>query len=279
MDSSLTTVFHSIFALERVPAGGAHLVRVALQVPGQGRKFVKELEENLLNSFLSNVATSREEDEGASLCLRDEYGVVSYTLFNSQRFEGFWRSSADGSRFIVGFSSLPLYSAARQIFEALDECCRSDGAQLLPSLHSLCEAPVLPACGVCYQLRFPSPSGPHQQQQGQGLVALQFSANEQLDDHDVFSVALQCLTPRMLVLAWESLVLERHVLVVSSAASLIAPCCEFLRRLLLPLPFVNSFVPHLPDPNLVDAPVPYLHGISAQRLRYTIRKIQRLLVY
>ena len=258
-DGTLTTLFHCVMALERVDESGGlqergtAQVRVVWRAPQQSREYVKDLEENVVYQFLSTVATSTEAEKGA---LPPRYGVVSYTLFDSKRFEGFYKSNADGSKFIVAISSLPLHSTCRRMFDLIDNDATNLN-NLCSIFTTLCEAPVLPACGLVYELRFPC---------GRGLP-LHVSINEQFDDDDVFAVALQVLNPRMLVLVWESLLLERHVLVVSSHPSLLAPCCEFLKRLILPLAFVGSYIPHLPDANLIDAPVPYLHGISAQRLR------------
>ena len=52
------------------------------------------------------------------------------------------------------------------------------------------------------------------------------------------------------------------MLVVSTTRAIIAPCCDFLRRLVLPLNVVNTYVPLLPPQliNAIEAPFPYLIG-------------------
>eukprot|EP00392_Amoebophrya_sp_AT5.2_P016148 g16391.t1 len=66
----------------------------------------------------------------------------------------------------------------------------------------------------------------------------------------------------MMVDAWEALILENKVLVVSSVAAVVPYCCEFLRRLVLPLVVINTYVPFLPEELLsaIEAPFPYLLG-------------------
>lgn len=259
-DAGLTTCFHSFYALEVVdgvhgqsaesPSEGEQRaqVRVVLRVPEQSsRKYVKDLENILRFEFLTYVR----RDGGD---VQQKFGTFSLTLYNSKRYNGFWRSDAQSARFLVGISMLPVYSVSRQIFAQLEV---QEGRHLVPILAGLCEAPILPACGLKYELRFPSGTP----------VSVRFSPLEQLDDPDIFLVALQVLNPRMLILAWESLLLERHVLVVSSLPALIGPCCEFLKRLVLPMAFVGSYVPYLLDPEFIEAPVPYLQGVSTQRLR------------
>lgn len=258
-DAGLTTCFHSFYALEAVDsqksasAEGEQQeqqaqVRVVLRVPEQSnRKYIKDLENILRFEFLTYV----KRDGGD---VEQKFGTFSLTLYNSKRYNAFWRSDAQSKRFLVGISMLPVYSVSRQVFAQLEV---QEGRHLLPILAGLCEAPILPACGLKYELRFPS--GSH--------VPVRFSPLEQLDDADIFLVAMQVLNPRMLILAWESLLLERHVLVVSSLPALIGPCCEFLKRLVLPMAFVGSYVPYLLDPEFIEAPVPYLQGVSTQRLR------------
>jgi hypothetical protein len=185
-DGTLTTLFHCVMALERVGESGgpqqeqgAAQVRVVWRAPQQSREYVKDLEENVVYQFLSTVATSTEAEAGA---LPPRYGVISYTLFDSKRFEGFYKSNADGSKFIVAISSLPLHSACRRIFELLDSDAKNLH-NLCSIFTTLCEAPVLPVCGLVYELRFPC---------GRGL-SLRVSTNEQFDDDDVFAVSLQVL--------------------------------------------------------------------------------------
>ena len=264
-DAALSTCYHSFYALELIVPQASQTqadqqpqphVRVVLRVPEQGsRKFVKDLENILALDFLTySILRDRPDPVAAAAGGAGLYGSFCFTLYNSKRFNGFWKSNEDNTRFLVGISLLPLFSVSRQIFAELDV---QDCSHLVPILSGLCEAPVLPACGLKYLLRFPSG----------GQVPLRFSSVEQLDDADIFAVAMQVLNPRMLILAWESLLLERHVLVVSSSPALIAPCCEYLKRLVLPMAFVGSYVPYLLDPEFIEAPVPYLQGVSMQRLR------------
>jgi hypothetical protein len=111
--------------------------------------------------------------------------------------------------------------------------------------------PVLPMCEVCYSFHL-SPSQ---------HLDVRFSSTELTEDPDLASAVLRLLTPQMLVSAWEALILEKKVLVVCADATVVPYCCEFLRRLVLPLTVV-TFVPLLPRQTLtaIEAPFPYLVG-------------------
>jgi hypothetical protein len=93
-----------------------------------------------------------------------------------------------------------------------------------------------------------------------------------VEDFDIDYIVLSVMTPMMLVKAWEAIVLEKKVLVVSSTDSIITACCEFLRRMVSPLVIVNTYVPLLPLQliDAVDAPFPYLLGTNTKLLKDNI---------
>jgi hypothetical protein len=67
----------------------------------------------------------------------------------------------------------------------------------------------------------------------------------------------------MLVSAWEALISERKVLVVSTNTAIIPYCCEFLHRLVLPL-IIVFIAPILPKESLtaIEAPFPCLVRVT-----------------
>jgi hypothetical protein len=128
----------------------------------------------------------------------------------------------------------------------------------LPSLpqvmSTLCEFPIIDTAGARYNIKL---SG--------GTLPLQFNRLGMVDDCDVYTIAMRLLSPKMMVDAWECLMLENKVLVISSSKEVIPHCCEFLRRMVSPLVVVNTYVPLLPSSllNAIEAPFPYLLGARA----------------
>lgn len=109
----------------------------------------------------------------------------------------------------------------------------------------------MPACGVNYKINLPG-----------NILNLKFSSIEQPEDPEAELIALSIMTPSMIVDAWESIALERKVVVASRFPELLFPCCEFLRRLMLPLKIVNTYIPCLTAETIqtIEAPFPYLVG-------------------
>ena len=147
-------------------------------------------------------------------------------------------------------SKIPLLSFSRQLFNLIilsDEAPSS----IYRILTCLCETPIYPCPGLSYEVCFSN-----------GNAVIDFSEIEQVNDSDSNNIVLRAFSPRMMVSAWEALILERKVLVVTSIPSILGPCCEFLRRLTLPLASINTFVPYLPIQLIqaIEAPFLYLHG-------------------
>lgn len=89
-----------------------------------------------------------------------------------------------------------------------------------------------------------------------------------VEDEDIMLIASRLLTPQLLYDSWEALILEHKVLVISSVPSIVPHCCEFLRRLVLPLVVINTYVPFLPEELLstIEAPFPYLVGAKSEHV-------------
>lgn len=251
-DGTIRSLYHSFFCV----VASAHDVRVCRRIPAH-REDLEDIESGLKLFLISQPPKTQNGNlarDGLSLQIdEDQRGTFVVTTSNSRRYFCFWRGFQH--RYFVCVSTLPLTSYSREILGLLGD---EPAENILSTLLGLCEVPIFPACGLRYDLHF-----------SRGTASLSFSAIEQVDDAEVLAVALQLLNARMLVSAWESIILERKVLVVSSVAAVIAPCCEFLRRLALPLVIVHTYVPFLPEIliNTVEAPFPYLVGADLETLR------------
>jgi len=190
----------------------------------------------------SSAASSVEDGVEA-----DQFGTFVITGENASRHYCCWRGTPQ--RMFVAASVYPCMSFTRQV---LDLVGLESQEQMLATLTSLCEAPIQPACGLRYEFMF---------NQGR-KVSIRISEGEQVNDTEIFMLATHVMHPMMIVSAWEAIVLERKVLVRCSTPSLIAPCCEFFRRLVLPYVVVNTYVPVLSEQLLtaIEAPFPYLVG-------------------
>jgi hypothetical protein len=173
-------------------------------------------------------------------------GTFVLTSSDGSRFYAFWSGSKN--KMFVAISRYPNYSCSRQIIKLLSlEKRRS----IKGILFSLCEVPILPIGNVTYVLELNT-----------GYALLEFNSSEQVSDIDIDMIPLSILSPQMIITAWESILLERKVLVVSEIPTLLSPCCEFLRRLVSPLIMINTFIPSLPKQliDAIEAPFPYLIG-------------------
>lgn len=152
-------------------------------------------------------------------------------------------------------SKSPIGSFSRELFYLL----QSELHQNIPQiLLNFCETPVLPVANCEYVFRLSS-----------GCTTLRFSKVEQVEDIDVSLTGLTLLSPSMMVSAWEAILMERKLLVVSTNSVIIPACCEFLRRTVLPLSVINTYVPLLPEQLMgtIEAPFPYVLGANSNLLR------------
>ena len=178
------------------------------------------------------------------------FGVFVITTSDGSRFYALWRGSPD--YLFVAVSIFPLINFSRKLFSLLTE---ENPRTISPVLNTLCEFPVVSCACMDYRIRLQA-----------GSLMLSFNALGLVDDDDMNMIALRMLTPQMMTDAWEALILENKVLVVSSVAGVVPYCCEFLRRLVLPLVVINTYVPFLPEDILsaIEAPFPYLLGAETR---------------
>ncbi|KAL3803294.1 hypothetical protein ACHAW5_009754 [Stephanodiscus triporus] len=87
-----------------------------------------------------------------------------------------------------------------------------------------------------------------------------------------FRVLFECLDVGNALFAWYSLACEGKVLLVSSQLSLLTVCGEILCSLLFPMRWSHLYIPVLPRSlcPMLDAPMPYLCGISRENFPYAV---------
>jgi hypothetical protein len=251
-DGELTTLFHSFYLIEYLKE--VDDTRVVQRFP-QDKPHIDTIESGLKLFIINGVGQSNAVETT---------GKFVVTSSDSSRYFAFFRSYE--TKVLVAVSSLPTMSFSRELFDLLQH---ESIDNIPPILLTLCEVPVLPAPGIQYEVGLTH-----------GTVSLKFSAVEQVEDSDIDFVVLSVMTPMMLVQAWEAMVLEKKVLVVSTTDTIITACCEFLRRILAPLVMVNSFVPLLPPQiiDTVDAPFPYLLGANTRLLKDNISDLSDTVV-
>ena len=90
-----------------------------------------------------------------------------------------------------------------------------------------------------------------------------------------FQVLFECLDVSNVMFTWYALACERKVLLVSRQVSLLTVCCEILCSLLFPMKWSHLYIPVLPRSlcPMLDAPMPYLCGISRANFPYAVQEI------
>ena len=90
-----------------------------------------------------------------------------------------------------------------------------------------------------------------------------------------FKVLFECLDIGNVLFAWYTLACERKVLLVSGQLSLLTVCAEILCSLLFPMKWSHLYIPVLPRSlsAMLDAPMPYLCGISRENFPYAVADI------
>jgi hypothetical protein len=90
-----------------------------------------------------------------------------------------------------------------------------------------------------------------------------------------FKVLFECLNISNIMYTWYSLACEHKVLLVSDQLSLLAVCSEILCSLLFPMKWSHLYIPVLPRSlsPMLDAPMPYLCGISRENFQYAVGDI------
>lgn len=89
------------------------------------------------------------------------------------------------------------------------------------------------------------------------------------------NVLFECLDIGNILFAWYTLACERKVLLVSGQLSLLTVCSEILCALLFPMKWSHLYIPVLPRSlsPMLDAPMPYLCGISRDNFPFAVEDI------
>jgi hypothetical protein len=235
-DAELTTLYHSFFLIEYVKQ--LNDIKILRRMPTNKLK-IDIIESGLKIFILETCTKSIDVEMGGNFVITTSDGSRYYAVFRSY-----------DARIFVAVSTLPTMSFSKKLFELIGY---EQHQNISLILLALCEIPIFPAAGLQYNFEFTV-----------GNAALNFSAIEQIEDIDMDLIIVSIMSPIMLVKVWESIVLERKVLVISTTDSIITACCEYFRRMAIPLVMVNTFVPLLPIEliDVVDAPFPYLLGAN-----------------
>lgn len=90
-----------------------------------------------------------------------------------------------------------------------------------------------------------------------------------------YGVIFECLDIGNVLFAWYTLACERKLLLVSSQLSLLSVCAEILCSMLFPMRWSHLYIPLLPRllTPMLDAPMPYLCGISRENFPHAVGDI------
>ena len=90
-----------------------------------------------------------------------------------------------------------------------------------------------------------------------------------------YGVLFECLDVSNVLFAWNTLACERKILLVSSQLSLLTICAEILCSMIFPMRWSHLYIPVLPKflTPMLDAPMPYLCGISRENFPYAVADI------
>jgi len=239
-DAELTTIYHCVLLMD--VSDDNQSLKTTRRIPSH-RTHLDTIESGV-GLFVIDAVMKASDAES--------FGNFVITTSDGTRFFLYWK--AFKQQMFLCVSKLPLLSFSRQLFNLLSDEAPSSIYRILTCL---CETPIYPCPGLSYEVCFSN-----------GNAVIDFSEIEQVNDSDSNNIVLRAFSPRMMVSAWEALILERKVLVVTSIPSILGPCCEFLRRLTLPLASINTFVPYLPIQLIqaIEAPFPYLLGADMKDL-------------
>jgi hypothetical protein len=128
---------------------------------------------------------------------KQAFGNFVITTGDGNHYFACWRGDSN-SRLFFAISRLCIPTFTRKIFEMIEQVPQDN---LLELLHTLSEFPILPSIGLSYKIKI-----------NDEIIELNFNSVEQATDEDNDTIAISLLNPKMMVLAWEAIVLERKVL-------------------------------------------------------------------
>lgn len=236
-DADITTVIHSFFVLAYDPT--KMCIDVLARHP-LNRKNIDQAEDGLKQFLIDPQVLSNSEE----LC-------VSHVMTNHDG-RLFLFARCYNQKMIAFVSALPILSFFRSLLKQLEV---SPIESILPTIYTFSEFPVLPLPFVNYRFQF-----------GESDSVISFGGLQYVEETDLDVIAMTVLTPIMMVKAWEAIILDRSILVVSKDTSLLLPCCEFLRKLISPMSFSGTFIPIMPSIELLEATGTFLMGADLNML-------------
>lgn len=242
-DGELTTVFHSLVVCSIDKASG--MVDIVAKHPPY-RKNIETVEDGIRAIIMDHVAETPDFKDNDSTC--------TFVLTNHDG-RLYVYASISKCKVVAAVCSLPLFSFCRRVFEKVGE---ESLESMLPIVYTLCEMPLFPMPNLRYDFQFQT-----------GTLNMQFDALDSIRDQEVHALVVSAMSPQMIVRAWEALIVERRILVTSSYPALLLPCCELVRKLIHPLPFMGAFIPELPASGVeaVEAPGTFIIGVETNTLR------------
>lgn len=184
-----------------------------------------------------------------SLESRERTGSFVLNIFDgAKRYFAFY--SIAGPQLFVAVSSQISASFTKELLNLI---CHESAKDISLRLLTLSTLPISPGPGMRYD-----------HQLSNGTASLSVSVLELVEDSDMNRTAMYLLNPMMLVEVWEALLLDQSVLVTHSTGYMATLCCEFLRLLVLPLPYNNVFQSALPSERVPEGTRPgaTLIGVS-----------------
>jgi hypothetical protein len=251
-DGELNTLIHSVFT------GTFDTNTLSLEFNSKHPLFRKNIEtvEDGLRGLLSDQLSNKVN--------QDEF-TFSFVMTNHDgRLYVF--NAVSNYKTISIVTSLPISYLCRNLFAMIGE---EPTELILPTIYALCELPILPMTKIKYNFLLSN-----------NQCNLNFDELEQPEDFEKSSIILQCLTPYMMARSWEALMVERRVLVTSSHPQLLLPICEFLRKLISPLPFMGVYIPELPGSQVeaIDAPGTFVIGVDTILLKRAAMDLNGIVV-
>lgn len=258
-DGDIITIFHSVFLINIQIEGGTNTTGSSISNLHCNNEISSAFLEDISMKVVHRIPQERENMNAIESGLEIFMLEAAKKCQNNEMFDQFVITTTDGSKyfahwkgfnnqFFIAVSRIPLASFSRNIFQYLPF---ENSLSLQNILRTLCELPICPMPMIDYNIKLLK-----------GSAHIKFSSISQVSDFDYNYIVMNIFNPIMLASAWESLILERKVLLVTSIPSILAPCCELLRKLILPFVIINTFVPLLPKQliHAIEAPFPYLLG-------------------
>ncbi|XP_018610519.2 DENN domain-containing protein 2A isoform X2 [Scleropages formosus] len=256
-----------VVALQRAKVGVSYLPEVTQQFPlkfERSFKFIREAEDQVkvIPQFCFPdakdwVPVDTFPSETFSFVLTDEDG--------SRRF-GYCRRllpSGKGRRLPEVYcmvSRLGCFDLFSKILDEVERRRALSPALVQPFMRGILEAPF-PAPGKTITIKSFMP--------GFGTEVMQLCRpSDSRLEHVDFECLFSCLSVRLLLRVFASLLLERRVIFTADRLSTLSQCCHAVVALLYPFAWQHTYIPVLPASmlDIVCSPTPYIVGLLSSSL-------------